>query len=102
MAEIEIPTIGGGGYKLNLEVGSVTVFVGANGSGKTRLAALLDERLEYAGSKSHRLGAHRALILPEVIQLVGEQLARQQFTYGPSGQIFQPVPANQDSRTLEQ
>lgn len=49
---------------ITLEQGTSAVFVGANGSGKTRLAAYIEKDL---GEHAHRISAHRALTLnPEV------------------------------------
>ena len=45
---------------LLLETGKTTIIIGANGSGKTRLAVYLEEQL---GERAHRIAAHRALNL---------------------------------------
>jgi ABC-type lipoprotein export system ATPase subunit len=43
--KFEIPRIDYGSYELSINTGSVMVFVGANGSGKTRLGFYLEEQL---------------------------------------------------------
>ena len=55
--------------EITAEPGSSVVFVGANGGGKTRLAAFLEESL---GLQAHRISAHRALTLnPAVAKITG-------------------------------
>jgi energy-coupling factor transporter ATP-binding protein EcfA2 len=90
MTEVDIPKLDATDTnKLSLREGGITVFVGANGSGKTRLVALLDERIEVTGRPSHRISAHRALVIPEELQVISEGLARHQFTYAASGRTFE-------------
>lgn len=58
-------------FALTLSAGETTIFVGANGSGKTRLASWLEEQ---AGASAHRISAHRALTLnPRVIKVSESQ-----------------------------
>lgn len=55
---------------ISIEPGSSIIFVGANGSGKTRLAVRIEELL---GTDAHRISAHRALNLnPEVAKITQE------------------------------
>jgi energy-coupling factor transporter ATP-binding protein EcfA2 len=62
--ELRIP---GANLPLTLTAGATTIFVGANGSGKTRLAIWLEEE---AGVDAHRISAHRALSLnPGVVKI---------------------------------
>lgn len=57
-----------------IEPGSSVVFVGANGSGKTRLAVFIETA---AGSDAHRISAHRALNLnPAVPKIRGAEALR--------------------------
>jgi ABC-type molybdenum transport system ATPase subunit/photorepair protein PhrA len=57
-----------------IEPGSSVVFVGANGSGKTRLAVFIEDA---AGSDAHRISAHRALKLnPAVPKIRGAEALR--------------------------
>lgn len=46
--------------EIQIEAGSSIVFVGANGTGKTRLATYIENSLQL---NAHRISAHRALIL---------------------------------------
>lgn len=59
---------------INIEPGSSIIFVGANGSGKTRLAVFIEDA---AGEKAHRISAHRALNLnPAVPKIRGAEALR--------------------------
>ncbi|WP_245464101.1 AAA family ATPase [Rhizobium sp. NXC24] len=66
-------------YVIELEPGSSTFFVGANGSGKTRLAAQAESQW---GSNAHRISAHRALILNTHIAKISEGKALAGLRYG--------------------
>ena len=66
--------------------GHTYLFVGANGSGKTRLAAHIEEEL---GVIAHRVAAHRALSLnPEVVK-VNEKQARSSLKTGNDYQLIE-------------
>ena len=60
-------------FQLTLAAGQTTIVVGANGSGKTRLAVWIEEQL---GADAHRIAAHRALALdpgvPKISQKASE------------------------------
>ncbi|MBC2678905.1 AAA family ATPase [Pseudomonas baltica] len=57
-----------------VELGSSVIFVGANGSGKTRLAVFIEDA---AGIAAHRISAHRALRLdPAVPKIRGIEALR--------------------------
>jgi hypothetical protein len=58
--------------KFTLESGSSLFFVGANGSGKTRLAVEIENEL---GDKAHRIAAHRALTLNPNVPKIREDEA---------------------------
>ena len=58
------------GFKLTK--GESIFFVGANGSGKTRLAVKIENDL---GINAHRISAHRALTLNPSVSKIGEQEA---------------------------
>jgi len=58
---------------LNIEVGTSVVIVGANGSGKTRLASYVEDQL---GELTHRIAAHRALTLNPSVAKVSEREAK--------------------------
>ena len=58
-------------FPLKLRAGETTIFVGANGSGKSRLASWLEEQV---GVDAHRISAHRALTLnPSVVKVSESQ-----------------------------
>ena len=59
---------------VSLEAGETTIFVGANGSGKTRLAATLEQ---VAGTSAHRIAAHRALTLDPSVPKISQEDSRQ-------------------------
>lgn len=65
--------------KLHLNIGETTIIVGANGTGKTRLAVYIEELLE---EKSHRIAAHRALSLKPDLPKITEEKARNVLKYG--------------------
>lgn len=69
-----------------LEAGETTIFVGANGSGKTRLAATLEQ---IAGTSAHRIAAHRALTLNPGIPKISQEDSRQAVRTGYTGQRLQ-------------
>ncbi|WP_271169820.1 AAA family ATPase [Hansschlegelia plantiphila] len=56
-----------------------TIIVGANGSGKTRLAMECERQ---AGATAHRISAQRMLALDPSIEKISEQTARNQLRYG--------------------
>ncbi|PYE45241.1 putative AbiEii toxin of type IV toxin-antitoxin system [Rhizobium sp. PP-F2F-G20b] len=62
-----------GSKTLNLEKGTSLFFVGANGGGKTRLAVQIEQDV---GAISHRISAHRSLMLNPKIQKISEAEAR--------------------------
>lgn len=55
--------------EFEIETGSSLFFVGANGSGKTRLAVKIEEQLEL---NAHRISAHRALNLNPGVYKISE------------------------------
>ena len=65
--------------ELTLEAGKTTIIIGANGSGKTRLAVYLEEQLE---EKAHRIAAHRALNLNPDVNKISELKAKMNLIYG--------------------
>nr|WP_309596891.1 AAA family ATPase [Moraxella osloensis] len=70
--EIDIPKKDGTFEKLTFNKGESIIIVGANGSGKTRLAVFIEESL---GEKCHRISAHRALNLNPSVAKIPEQQA---------------------------
>jgi len=76
-----IPLIGGGEKTLNLKSGSSAVFVGANGSGKSRLGSHLELRTPHM-RLTHRVGAQRALQIPLRIAMLETNKAQHALWYG--------------------
>ena len=79
MCNVNIPRKDNSNLELTLETGKTTIIIGANGSGKTRLAVYLEEQL---GEKAHRIAAHRALSLNPNIEKISEAKAKQGLFYG--------------------
>jgi len=75
-------TIPGTTQSVLLQAGVTTIFVGANGSGKSRLAATIEEA---AGTKAHRIGAHRALSLNPNVPKISQEISRQTLRTGYTG-----------------
>lgn len=69
--EISIPTFSGETL-IQVEQGSSAVFVGANGTGKTRLATHIENLLNL---NAHRVSAHRALVLNPLVAKISEKQA---------------------------
>ena len=65
--------------KIVLPKGSTTIIVGANGTGKTRLAVYVEEQLK---EKAHRISAHRALKLNPNVNKIPEKSAKTYLSYG--------------------
>lgn len=65
--------------KIVLSKGSTTIIVGANGTGKTRLAVYIEEQLK---EKAHRISAHRALKLNPNVNKIPEKSAKTYLSYG--------------------
>lgn len=85
MCNVNIPRKDNSNLELTLETGKTTIIIGANGSGKTRLAVFLEEQL---GEKAHRIAAHRALILKSDLEKITEEKAKNALMYGlDSGHI---------------
>lgn len=62
-----------------IDLGSSVVFVGANGSGKTRLAVFIEDA---AGEGAHRISAHRALNLNPAVPKIRGVEALRKLRYG--------------------
>lgn len=74
--DLQLP---GGSAPVELRAGLSTIIVGANGSGKTRLAAECERQ---ADATAHRISAQRMLALDPSINKIGEEAARRQLRYG--------------------
>lgn len=62
-----------------IDPGSSAIFVGANGSGKTRLAVFIEEVM---GETAHRISAHRALKLNPAVPKIRGAEALRKLRYG--------------------
>ena len=80
--KISVPTISGN-IEIELTAGGTTVFIGANGSGKTRLGAYLEKSL-LKKVETHRIAAHRNLTLNPKVQTPSYDAALTLFKYGNS------------------
>lgn len=76
---LHVPNLAKETIEIELEPGSTTFFVGANGSGKTRLAAHAESEW---GEKAHRISAHRSLSLNPTVAKISEQKARNGLRFG--------------------
>lgn len=83
----QVPNFSQEPVAIELKPGSSTFFVGANGSGKTRLAAQAESQW---GEKAHRISAHRSLSLNPAVAKISELKARTGLRFGyadaPKGQ----------------
>jgi len=80
---ISIPNLDSSDTEIVFERGGSTIFVGANGSGKTRLAVFIEKTL---GEKAHRISAHRALDLNPDVPKIREESALRKLRYGYEGE----------------
>lgn len=76
---IIIKSLSGISRTITLDAGTSTYFVGANGSGKTRLAAKVETELAF---DAHRISAHRAMTLNPGVAKIGEAEARRAHRVG--------------------
>lgn len=68
-----------GELPIKMESGQSIIFVGANGSGKTRLGAYIEKHLR---DKAHRISAHRALSFNTDIPKISESDAKRTLKIG--------------------
>ncbi|WP_338525208.1 AAA family ATPase [Pseudomonas batumici] len=72
-------TVTGAALPIELRAGLSTIIVGANGSGKTKLAIECERQLE---ANAHRISAQRMLALDPEVEKTTEEYARSQLRYG--------------------
>ena len=86
---------------IQLDAGTTTTFCGANGSGKTRLAAYIERELNLT---AHRISAHRVLSLnPRVAKITEEDaLSGLRTGYSDSSRVRNPLPLRRTNRWQEQ
>jgi energy-coupling factor transporter ATP-binding protein EcfA2 len=77
---ISIPSVHGD-IALTLEAGKSTVFIGANGAGKTRLGVMIEDRFQ-GQAEVHRIAAHRSLQMNTAVQPPSLDRALNQLRYG--------------------
>jgi len=78
--EIKVPTPDNEDpFDISIEKGSAVVIVGANGSGKTRLAVQIENA---NGERVHRLSAHHALALNPAVPKIQENSALKGLRFG--------------------
>lgn len=78
---ISIPTLSGS-ILINFKAGSSIVFIGANGTGKTRLGVFLDTQLSNQDVEVHRIAAHRSLTLNTTVVPPSLESAQNRLFYG--------------------
>jgi energy-coupling factor transporter ATP-binding protein EcfA2 len=76
-----IPLLNEEKLNLTLQSGSSAVFVGANGSGKSRLGSYLELSTKHQ-KVTHRVGAQRALQIPSNVSLTDPRRAQHILWYG--------------------
>jgi len=76
--QFSIPTVNES-VLVDVEQGSSVIFVGANGSGKSRLAIYIENS---GGESAHRISAHRALNLNTDVPKIKEEFALRKLRYG--------------------
>jgi hypothetical protein len=77
---IPVPTLEDAApFEISIDEGASIVIVGANGSGKTRLAVQIERS---NGEQVHRISAHRALNLNPTVPKISESMAIKGLRYG--------------------
>lgn len=79
MFNLDVPVSAGKLITIELKAGSSTFFVGANGSGKTRLATQAERQF---GRNAHRISAHRSLSLNPGVVKISETKAKNGLRFG--------------------
>jgi hypothetical protein len=92
-AEINVLTPNGP-LAVQVTAASSVVFIGANGSGKTRLGVFLDDSLSKTGVEVHRIAAHRSLALNPDVVPPSLQVATNRLFYGRDDGTYQHKPGN--------
>jgi len=70
---------------VSIDLGSSVIFVGANGSGKTRLAVFIEDEV---GEEAHRISAHRALTLNPAVPKLRSDEAQKGLQFGYANNII--------------
>jgi ABC-type lipoprotein export system ATPase subunit len=77
--EVAVPRPDGQPFALGVQTGGSIVIAGANGSGKTRLGAFLDQQESLPG---HRIAAHKSLTINDNVTLFAYEKAASLLFYG--------------------
>lgn len=85
------------GYFVKFPLGSSTIFVGANGSGKSRLAIHLET---HFAKDAHRISAHRSLSLDPRLHKIDENTALETLRFG-SANAKQHFGTEEKSRVIK-
>jgi ABC-type molybdenum transport system ATPase subunit/photorepair protein PhrA len=80
-----------GPLAIDLNPDRPTVLVGANGSGKTRLAAEIDRVFTPNRIATHRISAHRALNLRPEVAFTSLESAQKLLWYGQNQPVVEPT-----------
>jgi hypothetical protein len=84
-------------FPLSLEPGRSTIFVGANGAGKTRLGVFLEDRLP--ADRVHRIAAHRHLSMSDAISSISFDRAMKGLQFGSTeADMASPEPYRRSGR----
>ncbi len=75
---VDVPSINGNSIPLDLKSGTITVIIGANGSGKSRLGCLIDVALKDC----HRIPAQKNLHFNDNTSPINLQAAISELLYG--------------------
>ena len=97
--DVKIPTVDGE-LVLSVETGRSIVFIGANGGGKTRLGAYLEDQIRSANWPAHRVAAQRAIMLKARIDLVDFDTARFKLEVGADPRTNKNMRANAETYRL--
>lgn len=81
MSKIVLPEQGNTSGRVEIELASNLVFVGANGSGKSRLGSWI-ELSSNIPDEIHRISAQRSLVMPETSSTKSYDKAEKQLLYG--------------------
>jgi len=77
-----IPLLSGDKLTLTFKSGTSVVFVGANGSGKSRLGVHFEINTSNYVTKTHRVSAQRALTIPSNVRVTHLEEAERELWYG--------------------
>lgn len=108
--KINLPNVDNSNSKETIETESPVIIIGANGSGKTRLGAWIEENNHNENEKryTHRISAQKILEMPNSISINSKQDIRDDLLYGeqkepmifyPSSYMAEPISDKNTRRT---